>query len=158
MAPNEEAVIKSSWKLSRDPLFRGDHAQVVSLPCPRASRSIVRHILYLEGYGRETPYLSASEERSVANRFAGSAGRTYMAQPRQWAALGVVHRPRKELLQLLRGKGKGDAEWPDAFEVMRARQYVEEAQEHLADFTGSTALNPQALLALVNQVFYPDAD
>jgi hypothetical protein len=146
---------RSPWKLTRDPLHRGDRSQGVSLPCPQASRSIVRHVLYLEGYGRETPYLSATEERDVALRFAGSEGRTYMAHPQQWAPLRVSHRPRKELLQLLRGKGKGDAEWPYAFEVMRARQYVEEAQEHLADFSELSEIGTQNLVALVNQVFYP---
>jgi hypothetical protein len=55
----------------------------------------------------------------------------------------------------LRGKGKGDAEWPNAFEVMRARQYVEEAQEHLADFSELSEIGTQNLVALVNQVFYP---
>jgi hypothetical protein len=49
----------------------------------------------------------------------------------------VKHRSRKELLQLLRGKGKGDAQWHSAFEVMRAHQFVEESEEHLADFSGT---------------------
>ncbi len=144
---------KTSWKLSRDPLYRGDQARGASLPCPQASRSIVRHVLYLEGYGRETPYLSASEDRNLASQFAGANGKTYIAYPKQWPALGVAHCPRKELLQLLRGYGKGDAEWPCAYDVMRARQYVEEWQEHLADFYAVEDATPQSLRALVDQIF-----
>lgn len=143
----------TAWKLTRDPLYRGDQTQGASLPCPRASPSIVRHVLYLEGYGRETPYLSASEDRGLASHFAGTNGKTYIAYPKQWPSLGVAHRPRKELLQLLRGHGKGDAEWPSAYEVMRARQYVEEWQEHLADFTTIEDSTPHSLRALVDQVF-----
>jgi len=129
-------MAKDSWKLSRDPLYRGDSASGVSIPVPDASKSIVRHVLYLEGYGRETPYLSASEQRATAERFAGLKGSTYIAHPKEWKSLGVGHVSRRELLQLLRGTGKGDAKWHSAFEVLRAHQYVEEAQEHLADFSG----------------------
>jgi hypothetical protein len=125
----------------------------VSLPCPQANRSIDRHVLYLEGYGRETPYLSASEDRHMASHFAASEGKLYIAYPKQWSTLGVAHRSRKELLQLLHGHGKGDAEWPSAFEVMRARQYVEEWQEHLADFTAAGDATAQSLRAVVDRVF-----
>lgn len=143
----------TSWKLTRDPLYRGDVASGVSLPSPSASRSIVRHILYLEGYGRETPYLSASENLATAVRFAGTYGKTYIGQAKEWPVLNVKHRPRKELLQLLRGRGKGDAEWSNAFEVMRARQYVEEAQEHLADFTAVQDVPLEELRDIVDKAF-----
>ena len=128
---------KDPWKLKRDPLYRGDrHGGVVS-PFPQANRSIVRHILYLEGHGRETPYLSSTESRATASRFAGSDGSVYAGRPENWPSVGVKHRSRKELLQLLRGKGKGDAQWHSAFEVMRAHQFVEESEEHLADFSSA---------------------
>lgn len=127
-------MASSSWKANKDQLFRGDAESGVALPTPSAPSSIVRHVLYLEGYGRETLYLSGTESREIADRFAGADGHVYTGRPKDWVNLGVKHRSRKELLQLLRGKGKGDAEWPSAFEVMRARQYVEEWQEHLADF------------------------
>ena len=130
-------MAKDPWKLKRDPLYRGDRPGGVAIPVPDASRSIVRHILYLEGHGRETPYLSSTESRSTATRFAGSDGTVYLGQPGMWASVGVKHRSRKELLQLLRGKGKGDAQWHSAFEVMRAHQYVEESEEHLADFSST---------------------
>jgi len=57
-----------------DPLFRGDASDEVSIPSPAADPSLVRHILYLGGYGRESPYLSTSAEHVLAARFAG-AGR-----------------------------------------------------------------------------------
>lgn len=144
---------KASWKMTRDPLFRGDSASGVSIPRPSANRSIVRHILYLEGFGRETPYLSASEVRATAEYFAGPEGDIYVGRPKEWPVLGVKHRSRKELLQLLRGKGRGDAEWPSAFEVLRAHQYVEESQEHLADFTSAEHLSLRELQATVGRVF-----
>ncbi|MEA3644097.1 MAG: hypothetical protein VBE63_29865, partial [Lamprobacter sp.] len=98
-------------------------------------------------------YLSASEDRNMASHFAASEGAIYIAYPKQWSTLGVAHRSRKELLQLLRGHGKGDAEWPSAYEVMRARQYVEEWQEHLADFAAAGDATAQSLRGLVDRVF-----
>lgn len=142
-----------SWKFNRDPLYRGDVAPEVGLPTPSANNSIVRHVLFLEGYGRETPYLSASEQRATAEFFAGANGKTYIGEPKNWLRVNVKHRPRKELLQLLKGNGKGDAEWPSAFEVMRARQYVEESQEHLADFTSLESIPEDELRQIANQVF-----
>ena len=47
---------------------------------------------------------------------------------------GAVHIPRSELVQLLRGYGKGNAKWDDAFEVAQARAYVEHWSEHLFDW------------------------
>lgn len=151
--PEKYIVTNPSWKLTRDPLYRGDSASELSLPTPSANRSIVRHILYLEGYGRETPYLSTSEALAAAQRFAGSQGMVYIAYPKAWPPFSVKHRPKKELLLLLKGKGKGDAEWPSAYEVMRARQYVEEAQEHLADFTDAHEVSTQDLREIVNGLF-----
>ena len=142
-----------SWKLNRDPLYRGDVAPEVALPTPSASKSIVRHVLFLEGYGRETPYLSASELRGTAEFFAGPDGRVYISKPKEWPGINVSHRSRKELLQLLKGYGKGDAAWPSAFEVLRARQYVEESQEHLADFTALAGVPAEALRQVINEVF-----
>ncbi|MBK5938188.1 hypothetical protein [Halochromatium roseum] len=89
----------------------------------------------------------------MASHFAASEGSIYIAYPKQWPTLGVAHRPRKELLQLLRGHGKGDAAWPSAYEVMRARQYVEEWQEHLADFTAAADATAQSLRERVDRIF-----
>ena len=36
----------------------------------------------------------------------------------------------------MKGNGKGKAKWPNAFEVMQARRYVEQWGEHLLDFHG----------------------
>jgi hypothetical protein len=43
---------------------------------PGADTSIVRHILYLDGYGRQTPYLSTTERTEVAAIF-GARGRIW---------------------------------------------------------------------------------
>lgn len=124
----------SGWK-QRDPLYRGD-ASVITPPDPTADDSIVRHVLYLDGYGRATPYLSTSEARSVAAQFAGKYGQIWLTDVPRVHAHGVAHISRKELLALLKGKGKGRGSWTNAFEVMRARQYVEQWHEHLLDFSG----------------------
>ncbi len=34
----------------------------------------------------------------------------------------------------MKGNGKGKAKWENAFEVMQARRYVEQWNEHLLDF------------------------
>jgi hypothetical protein len=126
---------KATWKTERDALFRGAFASTPGDPVPTAPRSIVRHILYLEGFGRETPYLSASEARDCAERFAqehdGAVWETTVARAQSH---GVNHRSRKELLNLLKGTGKGDASGSDAYEVMRAAAFVERHLEHLLDF------------------------
>lgn len=145
-------MAKDPWKLKRDPLYRGDRRGGVTPPVPSAKRSLVRHILYLEGYGRDTPYLSSTEALATASRFAGADGAVYVGRPETWSTAGVLHRSRKELLQLLRGKGKGDAQWHSAFEVMRAHQYVEESEEHLADFSG---VAPTADLDQVTKIVFP---
>ncbi len=122
------------WKASKDPLFRGDCQEEVTRPVPAADRSIVRHVLYLDGAGRATPYVSTTESALVAERFAGKSGRVWETTVPKARSQGVDHRGRTELLSLLKGKGKGDCTWHSAFEVMNARRYVEEWQEHLLDF------------------------
>ncbi len=122
------------WKASRDPLFRGDSKEAVSLPVPLADPSIVRHVLYLGGAGRETPYLSATESETIAERFVGTDGRVWKTIVARIKASGIQHISRAELLRLLRGRGKGAARWNRPYEVMRARKYVEEHLEHLLDF------------------------
>jgi hypothetical protein len=137
------------WKASEDLLFRGDSRDGVQLPTPGASDSIVRHILYLDGFGRPTPYLSTSEVRDVAARFASSGGRVYTTAVPGWAAHGVKHISQSELLQLLTGKGKGKASWNNALEVMQARRHAEESAEHLASFCDVTCA-PEELRGVVD--------
>lgn len=132
----EVAMAENRWKQSQDPLFRGSDRAAAGRPTPAADRSLVRHILYLDGYGRETPYLSATESGEVAHHFAHADGAVWKTMVARLRAAGVGHRSRKELLQNLRGYGKGDAAWPSPFEVMQARAYVEQWQEHLLDFRG----------------------
>lgn len=127
--------MSKKWKVSKHPLFRGDTKQGVTPPCHGSINSLVRHILFLDGPGRLTPYLSFSESDEIAENFAGKDGRVYRSSPKDWRSHGVKHRPRTELQNLLKGTGMGDAKWPDSFEVAQARRYVEENLEHLADFT-----------------------
>ncbi len=125
-------TVKKKWKMSKDPLFRGDSRNQVSVPNPHADDSIVRHIMYFEGPGRETPYLSTSEEYELAENFSnGAVWETRVKLARQES---VGHISRTDLLSLMKGNGKGKAKWPNAFEVMLARRYVEQWGEHLLDF------------------------
>jgi hypothetical protein len=145
-------VANLTWKLKDGILFRGDVKGGAALPVPSGDKSIVRHVLYLEGYGRTTPYLSATESKETAGHFAN--GQVYASQPSSWKLLGVEHRSRKELLGLLKGRGKGDAAWNNAFEVLQASNYVELHQEHLADFRSLSNFSVPQLRALVDTVFY----
>lgn len=131
---------KRKWKLSKDPLYRGDAKDSVCVPNPDADDSLVRHIMYFEGPGRETPYLSTSEDYELAGNFAdGTVWQTFVKTAQQES---VEHISCTELLSLLKGNGRGKAQWSSAFEVMQARRYVEQWREHLLDFRA--AANPSA--------------
>ena len=144
--------VKSAWR-STDPLYRGDAADAVVCPTPRADASVVRHVLYLEGAGRETPYLSATESAAVAERFAGKDGRTWQTSTTKARAETVKHLSHKELVELLQGKGKGKAKWRSALEVQQARRYVEQHLEHLLDFSAHNDVTIAELQALVARLF-----
>lgn len=128
----EQMTAKKKWKMSKDPLFRGDSKEKVCVPNPHADDSIVRHVMYFEGPGRETPYLSTSEEYELAENF--SNGAVWETLVKIAKAESVDHIGRTELLSLMKGNGKGKAKWPNPFEVMQARRYVEQWGEHLLDF------------------------
>ncbi len=121
------------WNRTRDPLYRGDGKSSVNVPTPVANDSVIRHVMYFEGPGRETPYLSTTERREVAEYFSQKGGVWETSVPRA-KENGVGHISNLELLELMKGNGKGKAKWPDASEVMTARKYVEEHGEHLLDF------------------------
>lgn len=140
---------QSKWKPNKDPLFRGDKKEHVCVPNVQADTSLVRHILYLEGPGRETPYLSCSEVEEVAEMFAGKDRAVWVTMVKKATALGIGHVSKTELLTLLKGQGKGRAAWNSSFEVMQARRYVEQWSEHLLDF--SELSDPEAL---VEEVFH----
>ena len=123
---------KKQWKASKDPLYRGDGKHSVCVPSPDADDSIVRHIMYFEGPGRETPYLSTSEEYDLAENF--SNGAVWQTLVKIAKEESITHISQTELLSLMKGNGKGKAKWPNAFEVMQARRYVEQWGEHLLDF------------------------
>lgn len=122
------------WKQCDD-LYRGDQTDGVCVPDPAADKSIVRHILYLEGKGRKTPYLSATEDRKTAETFAEPSGQVYLSNVSGWPDSDVAHISRDMLMQLLRGTGRGRASSKKASLVMTARNYVERHKEHLADFS-----------------------
>ena len=133
---------QQKWKASKDPLHRGDAKASVRAPMPSANDSIVRHVLYLEGPGRDTPYLSTSESYETAKHFAGD-GSVWVTSVVIAETHSVTHIGNSELLASLKGNGRGKAKWPDAFEVMQARRYVEQWSEYLLDFR--TVQNPQTI-------------
>ena len=98
------------WRPSRDPLLRGDAITGVRAPVATANDSIIRHVLYLEGPGRETPYLSTSESMAAASRFA-QAGVVWKTLVKKAQANGVGHIGNSELLSLMKGNGKRKAKW-----------------------------------------------
>lgn len=146
---------RTKWKAAKDPLFRGDARSSPATPVPSADPSLVRHILYLGGAGRDSPYLSFTEDEIVAGRFAGSDGRIYSTTVRKLKARNINHISRHELLQLLRGKGKGRAVWGNAFEVMQARRYVEEHAEHLGDFSKFENYSQSEVVEMIEDVLEP---
>jgi hypothetical protein len=130
----------NKWKASKDQLFRGDLIAGIRPPAPSADDSIVRHILYLEGPGRETPYLSTSEDLETAKYF-GEKQTVWKTSVQIAKSHKVGHISNSELLTLLKGNGKGKATWDQAYEVMTARRYVEQWSEHLLDFRDNADVN-----------------
>jgi hypothetical protein len=128
-----------AWRKKSDFLYRGDAADAVFVPVPAANPSIVRHILYLDGYGRDTPYSSTSERKEVAVLF-GARGGIWITRAPLAEENSVTHIDNKQLLGLLtgKGKGKGKGKWPNAYEVLQAKKYAEQHYEHLLDFSSVT--------------------
>ena len=143
----------AKWRANRDLLWRGDSGIGVACPHPGANPSIVRHVLYLDGPGRETPYSSTTESRQTAEVFAGNDGREWSTTVGVAKSEGVEHIDRRELLRLLRGHGQGDANWPNPYEVLQARRYVELWQEHLLDFRPLRDQPPAEVAGTVQRVF-----
>jgi hypothetical protein len=100
---------------------------------------VVEHILFLGGAGRKTPFSSTTEVAGVAEYFAGSRGRVWQTDVKAASSAGAKHHPRKQLLQELRGFGKGKAKWHGAFEVAQAAAYVARWSEHLLDWAAVPA-------------------
>lgn len=116
-----------------DPLFRGDGPDGVWSPNPAADPSLIRHILYIGGYGRESPYLSTSSEESSAARFA-AGGRVWKTTGELAESLGAKHLSQSDLEAILKSSTKGRARWGNALQRLQARKYVELHAEHLIDF------------------------
>jgi hypothetical protein len=140
------------WRKKKDPLYRGDGDAGVSVPVPDADSAIVRHILYLGGYGRETPYSSTTEVPEIAQRFA-KRGRVWKTTVAAASSAGVSHVARIELLELLKGTGKGKAAWGNAYEVLQARRYVEQHAEHLLDFSPLDGSPKDDIEVVVSRIF-----
>jgi hypothetical protein len=143
---------REAWGVD-DHLCRGDESEAVSVPNPGADASLVRHILYLDGRGRLTPYLSSSEDFESARNFAGASGRVWFTKVIRIEGEGLRYISNQELLGLLRGKGKGDASWTKASEVQQARAFAEFWGEHLADFRALAQHTPESVKAVVHRVF-----
>lgn len=107
----------------------------VALPDPRSRRPLVSHLLFLDGQGRATPFTSTTELRKVAAVFAKPSGKVWQTSAQVAQAAGATHITRKDLLHLLKGRGKGRARWNDPIEVAQARAYVQRWSEHLLDWT-----------------------
>jgi hypothetical protein len=129
--PKKKAVLQ---------LYRGDHAQSVALPDPKASPKIVAHILYLGGMGRPTPFTSTSDSKQAAAHFARPRGKVWQTDEPTARGNGARYVSKKDLLHLLHGYGKGRAGWPNAIEVASARAFVLMWSEHLLDWSGHGAI------------------
>jgi hypothetical protein len=125
---------RAPWRTA-DPLYRGDDAEVVSVPDPTSRLSIVAHILYIGSYGRATPFTSTTESEAHAEHFAKD-GAVWETQVATATAAGAKHWPKKALLENLRGFGKGKAKWTDKWEVAQAALNVARWSEHLLDWSG----------------------
>lgn len=135
-------------------LFRGDHRDGVATPDPRAPDNVVRHILFLEGYARATPYTSTSSSRETAARFAGSSGRVWSTSPEHAAVQSAEHISNAELMQNLRGRGRGRRFKGSPSEVAQARVYAETTSEHLLDWCSCGRVNAAGMRARVRGAFW----
>jgi hypothetical protein len=115
-------------------LFRGDASEAVSVPNPAADPSLVRHILYLGGYGRESPYLSTSSEETSAAKFARGGGRIWKTSGQRAERLGAKHLSQDALLAILKSSTTGRASRRNTRQRLEARKLVELHAEHLIDF------------------------
>lgn len=121
------------WR-NQDPLYRGDGA-APELPDPSAKTSLVEHILYIGGRGRPTPFTSTTESEETAEYFAGPKGAVWVTDVRTATRERATHLPRKQLLQDLRGYGRGRAKWTSAWDVVQAASYVRQWSEHLLEWS-----------------------
>lgn len=94
-----------------------------------------------------------TEDDDIARHFAGKEGKVYSTTVKKIAENKVNHIGRKDLLQWLKGKGKGLAKWRNAFEVIQARRYVEENAEHLADFRKLQSCTKVELKKTVGKIY-----
>lgn len=145
--------MRHTWRKKFDPLYRGDTADAVQTPVPTADPSIVRHILYLDGFGRETPYLSASEVRQTAEQFAGRGGAVWRTVVPMLEGEGVAHISNTELVGLLVGSGKGKARARPTYLVLRARHLAELHAEHLVNFRPLAKKTSAEVKQTVQKVF-----
>jgi hypothetical protein len=124
---------------TEDHLYRGNDDEVAGRPDPAADRNLVRHVLYLGGRGRATPYLSITADRDEAAFF----GLVWQTSSAALASSGTKHLQNDALIAALK-RNKGRSRWPSTKDRLRAAKYAEEHGEELADFVafedGPTAL------------------
>lgn len=108
----------------------------------------MRHILYLGGYGRESPYLSTSAQETRAARF----GRLWKTSGELAEGLGAKHLGQIELETILKSSKAGRARWRNARQRLQARKYVELHAEHLIDFISFKA-RPETVAGVVRSMF-----
>lgn len=132
-------------------LFRGDSETGVATPTPSSKTTIVEHILYLGGYGRETPFTSTTESEDAAGHFAGPSGAVWTTEASHAIAAGAKHWSKSTLVGNLRGFGKGRAKWTNRWEVAQAQQYVKRWSEHLLEWSEQSSPDVVAAIGSVFQ-------
>lgn len=125
-----------------DRLYRGNDDEVAGRPDPRANDNLVRHVLYLGGRGRASPYLSATADRNEAAEF----GPTWETTSAAVQASGARHLPNDALIAALK-RNRGRARWPSTRDRQRALKYAEQHGEQLVDY-GAFPDAPSALSAV----------
>ena len=71
----------------------------------------------------------------MADYFARPIGTVWETSVALATGQAAKHIQRTQLLQNLKGFGKGKAKWDDAWEVAQAANYVEQWSEHLLDWS-----------------------
>lgn len=100
-----------------------------------------------------SPYLSTTEQQDTAEYFATPGGKVYTLSVGDLPPGKLKHRPRLELLQCLKGVGKGDAKWENSFEILSAKRLVELHSEHLIDSRECKGLSQDEIAEAVSQAF-----
>jgi hypothetical protein len=133
--------------VDREPqVYRGNSDDVAGRPEPSADSNLVRHVLYLGGPGRSSPYLSLTADRATAVDF----GTLWESSVAALNSAGARHLPTEALITALK-RNQGRSKWPSARDRQRALKYVEQHGEELADYRSFS--DARSALAAVNVAF-----